>query len=115
MAEDQSTYVLRYSEASEWDDVTKAIEEWSTQRDGQISKEDFVQLFYLAPVQVNDKNVTKIASKYLKFNPTTGGCNRIIAAQSRQVLRAICGSNDGRCLRYPTKLQVRLSTIVHII
>ena len=70
-AEDQSTYVLPSGEAMTLVDATKAIEDWSTQRDVQISKDDFVQLFYLAPVTINDKKVTKMASKYMKFNPTT--------------------------------------------
>jgi hypothetical protein len=72
-AEDQSTYVLPLGEALTLVNATKAIEDWSAQRDVKISKEDFVQLFYLAPVQINDKKVTMMASKFMKYNPTTKG------------------------------------------
>ena len=72
-AEDQSTYVLPLGEALTLVNATKAIEDWSTQRDVQISKEDFVQLFFLASVRVNDKKETKMASKFMKYNPTTKG------------------------------------------
>ena len=70
-AEDQSTYVLPSGKALTLIDATKAIVDWSTQRDIQISKEDFVQLFYLATVKSNDTKVTKIASKFMKYNPIT--------------------------------------------
>ena len=72
-AEDQSTYVLPSGEAMTLVDATKAIVDWSTQRVVQISEEDFVQLFYLAPVEANDKKVTRMASKFMKYNPTTKG------------------------------------------
>lgn len=72
-AEDQSTYVLPYGKALTLDDVTKAIEDWSTQRDLQISEEDFVQLFYLTLVQTIIKKVIGMASKFMKYNPTTKG------------------------------------------
>lgn len=72
-AEDQSTYVLPSGEAMTLVDATKAIEDWSTQRDVKISKDDFVQLFFLTSVTANDKKVTKMASKFMKFNPTAKG------------------------------------------
>ena len=55
------------------DEATKAIVDWITQRDVQISEEDFVHLFYLAPVEADDKKVTKMAFKFMKYNPTTKG------------------------------------------
>lgn len=72
-AEDQSTYVLPFGKALTSLEVTKAIEHWSTQGNVKISKEDFVQLFFLASVPVNDKKVTKIASKFMKYNLKTRG------------------------------------------
>ena len=72
-AEDQSTYVLPSDKGLTLVDATKAIEDWSTQSDVKISKDDFVQLFYLAPVAVNDKKVTKMASKFMKYNPKNKG------------------------------------------
>lgn len=72
-AEDQSTYVLPFGEELTKVDATKAIEDWSTQRVVKISKEDFVQLFFLTSVTANDKKVTKMASKFMKYNPTTKG------------------------------------------
>lgn len=72
-AEDQPTYVLTSGKALTLVNATKAIEDWSAQRDVKISKEDFVQLFYLAPVRANDKKVTRMASKFMKYNPTTKG------------------------------------------
>jgi len=70
-AEDQSTFVLPSGEAL--DEATKPIVDWSAQRDVRISKEDFVHLFYLAPVEADDKKVTKMADKFMKYNPTTKG------------------------------------------
>lgn len=72
-AEDQSTYVLPSSEALTLTDATKTIEDWSTKRDVQISKEDFVQLFFLTSVKINDKKVARMGSKFMKYNPTTKG------------------------------------------
>ena len=72
-AEDQSTYVLPYNKSLKLTDVMKAIVDWSTKKDVHISMEDFVQLFYLSLVPVNEKKVIKIASKYMKYNPTTQG------------------------------------------
>lgn len=72
-AEDQSTYVLPSSKSLKAKDVADAIVDWSKEKDIKISKEDFVQLFYLAPVQINDKKVTMMASKFMKYIPTTNG------------------------------------------
>jgi len=55
------------------DEATKPIVDWITQKDVQISEEDFVHLFYLAPVRANDKKVTKMASKFMKYNSKTKG------------------------------------------
>ena len=72
-AEDQSTYVLPYSRLLKSTDVTKAIEDWSMENDIHISKGDFVQLFFLAPVPAKETKVIKMASKFMKYNPTTKG------------------------------------------
>ena len=72
-AEDQSTYVLPYSKSLKSTDVTKAIRDWSMGKEIRISQEDFVQLFYLSSLTINEKKVTKIASKYMKYNPQTKG------------------------------------------
>jgi len=72
-AEDQSTYVLPLGEALTLVNATKAIEDWSAQRDVKISKDDFVQLFYLSSLTAGDQKVTKMASKFMKYNPTTKG------------------------------------------
>ena len=72
-AEDQSTYVLPYSNSLKSTDVTNAIGDWSLIKDIQISKEDFVQLFYLLSLTINEKKVTKIASKYMEYNSKTKG------------------------------------------
>lgn len=63
VAEDQPTYMLPCSNDLELDDVTNKIVTWSTPRDVQISKEDFVQLFYLVPVRTKETIVKKIGSK----------------------------------------------------
>lgn len=67
--EDQSTYVLPYSSSWKSTYITKSIEDWSLLKDNQIFKEDFVQLFYLLSLTNNEKIVTKIASKYMTYNP----------------------------------------------
>lgn len=72
-ADDQSTHVLPYSNSLKSTDITKAIGDWSLEKDIQISKEDFVQLFYLSSLTIIGKKVTKIASKYMKYNPKTKG------------------------------------------
>lgn len=72
-AEDQSTYVLPYNIVLKSTEVIKAIVDWSERKDVHISKEDFVQLFYLLTLTINEKIVTKIASKYMTYNPKTKG------------------------------------------
>lgn len=72
-AEDQSTYVLPYSKLLKTKDVVDAIVDWSKEKDIKITKDDFVQLFYLSSLTANDKTVTRMASKFLKYNPTTKG------------------------------------------
>lgn len=72
-AEDQSTYVLPYSMSLKAKDVTDAIMDWSMENDLKITKDDFVQLFYLSSLTAGDQKVTKMASKFMKYNPTTKG------------------------------------------
>ena len=72
-AEDQSTYVLLYSMSLKVNDVADAIVDWSKEKDIKITKDDFVQLFYLSSLTAGDQKVTKMASKFMKYNPTTKG------------------------------------------
>lgn len=72
-AEDQSTYVLPSSKSLKAKDVADAIVDWSKEKDIKITKDDFVQLFYLSSLTAGDQTVTKMASKFMKYNPTTNG------------------------------------------
>lgn len=72
-AEDQSTYVLPYSKSLKAKDIADAIEDWSKEKDIKITKDGFVQLFYLSSLTACDKTVTRMASKFMKYNPTTKG------------------------------------------
>ena len=72
-AEDQSTYVLPYGNSLKSTDVTNAIGDWSLIKDIQISKEDFVQLFYLSFLTIYETKVTQLASKYMEYNSNTKG------------------------------------------
>ena len=72
-AEDQSTYVLPYSKSLKANDVADAIVDWSKENDVKITKDDFVQLFYLSSLTAGDQKVTRMASKFMKYNPTTKG------------------------------------------
>ena len=72
-AEDQSTFVLPYSMSLKAKDVADAIVDWSKEKDIKITKDDFVQLFYLSSLTAGDQTVTKMASKFMKYNPTTKG------------------------------------------
>lgn len=72
-AEDQSTYVLPYSMSLKANDVADAIVDWSKEKDIKITKDDFVQLFYLSSLTAGEQKVTKMASKFMKYNPTTKG------------------------------------------
>lgn len=72
-AEDQSTYVLPSSKSLKAQDVADAIVDWSKEKDIKITKDDFVQLFYLSSLTAGDQKVTKMASKFMQYNPTTKG------------------------------------------
>lgn len=72
-AEDQSTYVLPSSKSLKAQDVADAIVDWSKEKDIKITKDDFVQLFYLSSLTAGDQKVTMMASKFMKNNPTTKG------------------------------------------
>ena len=69
-AEDQSTYVLPYNVSLKSIVVVDAIVKWSEDKTIVISSKDFVQLFYL--IQTFEK-VTKICSRFLKYNTKAKG------------------------------------------
>ena len=64
-AEDQSTYVLPYNKSIQSKEVANAIVAWS--KDVDVFSDDFVQIFYLVTVTSKDNNVTKIGSRFLKY------------------------------------------------
>ena len=70
-AEDQSTYVLPYSSDVRVSQMADDIVEWS--KDVDIDKEDFVELFYLTTLKSGDKSVTRITSRFLKYDSKTKG------------------------------------------
>lgn len=72
-AEDQSTYVLPYSITKKSKDVLDAIIAWSVNKDIHVSSDDFIQLFYLFSITIDDKKATKIKSTFLKYNPKLKG------------------------------------------
>lgn len=72
-AEDQSTYVMPYSSSLKSTQITDAIKKWSEGKDVIISSDDFVQLFYLLLVSDSEKKVTKISSRFLKYDAKSKG------------------------------------------
>ncbi len=76
-AEDQSTYVLPYSESLQSKEVADAIVVWS--KNVVVSSDDFVQLFYLVTITSKDNNVAKIGSRFLKYDTKTKGLKRTAA------------------------------------
>lgn len=70
-AEDQSTYVLPYGESLKFKNVVATIVEWSKKKKNNMNPEDFVQLFYLGSIIENDRRVTKMASRFMKYNTKT--------------------------------------------
>lgn len=70
-AEDQSTYVLPYSKLIQSKEIADAIEAWS--KNVEICLDDFVQIFYLVTVSSRDNKVTKIGSRFLKYDSKNKG------------------------------------------
>lgn len=70
-AEDQSTYVLPYSNSIQSKEVADAIVAWS--KNENTSSDDFVQIFYLTSVSILNGKVTKIGSRFLKYGSKTKG------------------------------------------
>lgn len=70
-ADDQSTYVLPYSSSVRVTDMVNSIIDWSKEQ--EIHKEDFVEIFYLTTLKAGENSVTKIASRFLKYDSKTKG------------------------------------------
>ena len=68
-ADDQSTWALPFKEKILHGVVEGKIRKWSEDKDVEINKTDFVQLFYAKAVKdENDVNRAGIASTYFKYN-----------------------------------------------
>ena len=72
-AEDQSTYVLPYDSSTRLRNLISAIQIWITGNNPDFVRGDFVQLFYLKTYKVlgSEQTISKIASKYMPYNPLT--------------------------------------------
>lgn len=71
-AEDQSTYVLPYDSLTSSQTLISAIQTWIAENNPDFVQGDFIQLFYLMGYKIGyEQKITKIASKYMPYNPRT--------------------------------------------